>query len=83
MPAEYEIVIPSKYISGGKEKTKWVKIGCVFRANNGGLTGKFDSMPMPPWNGFFNMFKPRGTKGTSSEAATTAEEMQPMDDVPM
>lgn len=57
-----DICHPSgKYISNGEEKTRWLKIGAVFRKDNGDLRIKMDAFPADTTDsgGWLSVFPPR------------------------
>ena len=43
----------------GEVKARWLKIGTVFKHDDGGTSIKLDSLPigLPEWNGWVNVFK--------------------------
>ncbi len=43
----------------GELKARWLKVGTLFRHDDGGLAIKLDCIPLgvPEWNGWINVFK--------------------------
>jgi hypothetical protein len=55
----------------GQTKGRWLRVGTVFRHDNGGLSIKLESLPigMPEWQGWISVFRrdERNGNGASSQ----------------
>lgn len=57
----------------GETRGRWLKVGTVFRHDDGGSSIKLDSIPvgLPEWNGWINVF-PRGEQQGEAAAPPAA-----------
>ncbi len=58
--ATHDLAIKTgEYQSNGETKARWLKIGTVFRHDDGGTSIKLDAVPvgLPEWNGWVSVFK--------------------------
>ena len=54
----------------GETKGRWLKIGTVFRHDDGGTSIKLDCLPvgLPDWNGWVNVFPRTDQQGNGAQA---------------
>ncbi len=68
--ATHDLAIKTgEYQTNGQTKGRWLKIGTVFRHDDGGTSIKLDAMPvgLVDWNGWVNVF-PRDQSGQGGGA---------------
>ena len=53
----------------GEQKSRWLKIGTVFKHDDGGTSIKLDAIPvgLPDWNGWVNVFPRQRNQGTQPQ----------------
>ena len=64
----------------GSKKKRYVKVGTLFRYEDGGLSLKMDTVPVGPgWSGWLTFFEIKGREEVS-EPATTQRKSTPTPD---
>ena len=77
--ATHDLAIKTgEYQSNGQTKGRWLKIGTVFRHDDGGTSIKLDAMPvgLVDWNGWVNVF-PRDQSGRAAVHVRGAPRRRP------
>jgi hypothetical protein len=76
------LVVPNgTYQKDGQEKTSWLTIGSMLKADDGRVKLKLDSMPVSDFDGWVNVFDlddgPAGGASAPAAAAPKADEDLP------
>lgn len=58
----------------GEQKANWLKVGTVFKHDDGGTSIKLDCLPvgMPEWKGWLNVFPRKDRQGQQAPASRPA-----------
>lgn len=76
-------VATGNYMKNGEEKTRWTKIGTMFKKDNGKFSIKLDAVPIhAEWDGWVNLFDPWSDDNKKSRdfQAPPADDLN--DDIP-